>query len=151
MDEKYMKEAYKEAVKAYKKDEVPIGAVIVYNDKIIARAHNLKEKKQQSICHAEILAIQKASKKLKSWRLNNCKLYVTLEPCPMCAGAIIQARIEEVVYAVKDEKSGYCGSLHNTLEDKRLNHKVKIKTGIMNKECQELLKNFFKAKRRKSN
>ena len=142
--EKYMKEALKEAKKAYNKLEIPVGAVIVKDGKIIARAHNEKEKKHDTTKHAEILAIQKASKKLEAWRLSDCEMYVTLEPCPMCAGAIIQARIKKVYIGANDEKTGACGSVLNLFEDYKFNHKVDLEKGILNKECQKILKDFFK-------
>ena len=139
-----MKEALKEAKKAYEKKEIPVGAVIVKDNKIIARAHNIKEEKNDTTKHAEILAIQKASKKLNSWRLNDCIMYVTLEPCSMCAGALIQSRIKKVCIGTMDKKTGACGSILNLLEDFKFNHKVEIETGIMQKECEEILKDFFK-------
>lgn len=142
--EYYMKQALKEAEKAYKKLEVPVGAVIVKDGKIIARAHNQKETKTDTTKHAEILAIQKASKKLGSWRLIDCEMYVTLEPCSMCAGAIINSRIKKVYIGAKDEKTGAVGSVLNLFEDYTFNHKVESETGIMEKECQETLKKFFK-------
>ena len=142
--EYYMKQALKEAKKAYKKLEVPVGAVIVKDGKIIARAHNQKETKTDTTKHAEILAIQKASKKLESWRLIDCEMYVTLEPCSMCAGAIINSRIKKVYIGAKDEKTGAVGSVLNLFEDYTFNHKVESETGIMKKECQETLKKFFK-------
>lgn len=148
MDNKFMKEALKEAQKAYDKLEVPVGCVIVKDGKIIARAHNQKETKLDTTKHAEILAIQKASKKLESWRLLDCEMYVTLEPCPMCAGAIINSRIKKVYIGTKDEKTGACGSKLNLLEDYTFNHKVEIETGIMKNECEEILKNFFKELRK---
>lgn len=141
---KYMKEALKEAKKAYDKEEIPVGAVIVKDNKIIARAHNVKELKKDTTKHAEIIAIQKASKKLDAWRLEGCTLYVTLEPCAMCAGAMIQSRVEKVVIGTMDEKTGACGSVLNLLEDYTFNHKVKIEKGIMEKECREILQQFFK-------
>ena len=144
-----MKEALKEAIKAYKKDEVPVGVVIVKDGKIIARAHNQKEIKKDTTKHAEILAIQKASKKLDSWRLEGCTLYVTLEPCAMCAGAIIQSRLEKVVIGTMDEKTGACGSVLNLLEDYKFNHVVKVEKGIMNVECKEILQTFFKELRKR--
>ncbi len=122
MDEKYMKAAIKEALKAELIDEVPIGAVIVHDGKIIARAHNLRETKQRSTAHAEILAIEKACKKLNSWRLEGCTLYVTLEPCPMCSGAILQSRIERVVYGAKDPKGGCIESCMQMYDIKGFNH-----------------------------
>ena len=142
--EKFMKEALKEAKKAYEKLEIPVGAVIVKDGKIIARAHNLKESKQDTTKHAEILAIQKASKKLESWRLIDCDMYVTLEPCSMCAGALINARIRKLYIGTLDEKTGACGSVLNLFEDYKFNHKVEVEKGIMQKECEEILKNFFK-------
>lgn len=142
--EYYMKQALKEAEKAYKKLEVPVGAIIVKDEKIIARAHNQKETKTDTTKHAEILAIQKASKKLKSWRLTDCEMYVTLEPCSMCAGAMINSRIKKVYIGAKDEKTGAVGSVLNLFNDYTFNHKVEVETGIMEKECQEILKQFFK-------
>ena len=142
--EYYMKQALKEAKKAYKKLEVPVGAVIVKDGKIIARAHNQKETKTDTTKHAEILAIQKASKKLESWRLIDCEMYVTLEPCSMCAGAIINSRIKKVYIGAKDEKTGAVGSVLNLFEDYTFNHKVEAETGVMEKECQETLTKFFK-------
>lgn len=142
--EYYMKQALKEAEKAYKKLEVPVGAVIVKDGKIIARAHNQKETKTDTTKHAEILAIQKASKKLESWRLIDCEMYVTLEPCSMCAGAIINSRIKKVYIGAMDEKTGAVGSVLNLFEDYTFNHKVEAEKGIMEKECQETLKKFFK-------
>ena len=144
MQEKYMKQALKEAQKAYEKLEVPVGAVIVKDGKIIARAHNQKETKLDTTKHAEILAIQKASKKLESWRLIDCEMYVTLEPCSMCAGAIINSRIKKVHIGASDEKTGAAGSVLNLFEDYTFNHKVEIEKGIMQKECEEILKKFFK-------
>ncbi|MGE5472668.1 MAG: tRNA adenosine(34) deaminase TadA [Ignavibacteriales bacterium] len=148
MDNKYMKAALQEAEKAYKKGEAPIGAVIVQNDRIIARAHNLRETRKDTTAHAEILAIQKASKKLGEWRLLDCDLYVTLEPCPMCAGAIIQSRIRRLYYGADDIKAGAAGSVINVFE-KGFNHKVEVYTGIMEEECAGVLKKFFKELRKK--
>lgn len=141
--EKFMKEALKQAQKAYEKEEIPVGAVIVKNHKIIARAYNEKEDKQDSTKHAEILAIQKASKKLKTWRLTDCEMYVTLEPCSMCAGALIQARIKKVYIGTMDEKTGACGSVLNLLEDYKFNHKVEVEKGILKDDCEKMLKEFF--------
>lgn len=148
IQEKFMKEALKEAKKAYSKLEVPVGAVIVKDGKIIARAHNIKEEKKDTTRHAEILAISKASKKLDSWRLTDCEMYVTLEPCSMCAGALIQSRIKKVYIGTMDEKTGACGSVLNLLEDYTFNHKVEIETGILQEKCEELLKQFFKELRK---
>lgn len=143
MNNEYMNLALKEAKKAYKKLEVPIGTVIVKDGKIIARAHNLREKKQSSLAHAEILAIKKACEKLESWRLDGAELYVTLEPCAMCAGAITQARIKKVYFGAKDEKNGCVGSIANIFDDIKTTHKVEYEY-IENKECSDILSNFFK-------
>lgn len=148
-DNKFMKEALKEAKKAYDKEEIPVGAVIVRDDKIIARGHNIKELKKDTTKHAEIIAIQKASKKMDAWRLEGCTLYVTLEPCAMCAGALIQSRIKKVVIGTMDKKTGACGSVLNLLEDYKFNHQVEIETGIMETECREILQHFFKELRKK--
>ena len=149
--EKFMKEALNEAKKAYEKLEVPVGAVIVKNGKIIARAHNEKETKFDTTKHAEILAIQKASKKLKSWRLIDCDMYVTLEPCPMCAGAIINSRIRKVYIGSIDEKTGAVGSKLNLFTDYKFNHNVLFEKGILNEDCKNLLKEFFKVLRESKN
>ena len=141
---KYMKEALKEARKAYNKREIPVGAVIVKDNKVIARAHNIKEEKKDTTKHAEIIAIQKASKKLDSWRLMDCEMYVTLEPCSMCAGALIQSRIKKIYIGTMDTKTGACGSVLNLLEDYSFNHKVEIEKNIMQEECERILKDFFK-------
>ena len=151
MQEKFMKEALKEAKKAYNKLEIPVGAVIVKNDKIIARAHNIKEEKKDTTKHAEIIAIQKASKKLETWRLNDCEMYVTLEPCAMCAGAIIQARLKKVYIGTMDEKTGACGSVLNLFKDYKFNHIVELETGILQEECEQILKIFFKELRELKN
>jgi len=147
MEEKYMLEALKEAKKSFVKGDVPVGAVIVKNNKIISRAHNEKEIQKIATKHAEILAIEKACKKLKSWHLEECELYITLEPCLMCAGAIIQSRISKIIYATSNEKFGFAGSIENVLNNKKNNHKVKIINGVLEQESQKLLKNFFKTKR----
>ena len=147
--EKYMKEALKQAQKAYEKGEIPVGAVIVKEHKIIARAYNEKEYKLDTTRHAEILAIQKASKKLKSWRLQDCDMYVTLEPCSMCAGALIQARVRKLYIGTMDKKTGACGSVLNLLKDYTFNHKVEVESGILQKDCENILKNFFKELREK--
>lgn len=147
--EKYMKEALKQAKKAYEKGEIPVGAIIVKNHKIIARAYNEKEYKLDTTKHAEILAIQKASKKLQTWRLTDCDMYVTLEPCSMCAGALIQSRIKKVYIGTMDLKTGACGSVLNLLKDYTFNHKVEIETGILQEGCEKILKQFFKELREK--
>ena len=142
--EKFMKEALKEAQKAYNKEEVPVGAVIVKDNKIIARAHNLKETSLNAVSHAEILAIQKACKKLGAWRLIDCDMYVTLEPCSMCAGALINSRIRKLYIGTNDPKTGACGSKLNLLEDIEFNHTIEIERGVMQEECETILKDFFK-------
>lgn len=147
MDVKYMEEAIKEAQIAFEIDEVPVGCVIVKDDKIIARGHNLRETTQQSIKHAEIVAIEAACEALGSWRLEDCDLYVTMEPCPMCAGAILQSRIANVIYGAKDFKGGALGSNFNMYEIKGFNHYPDVTAGINEQECSELLKKFFKNKR----
>ena len=141
--EHIMKEALKEAKKAYKKLEIPVGAVIVKDGEIIARGHNVKEEKKDTTKHAEIIAIQKASKKLDNWRLNDCEMYVTLEPCPMCAGAIIQSRIKKVYIGTMDEKTGACGSVLNLFKDYKFNHRVDLEAGLLKENCEEMLKSFF--------
>lgn len=146
--EKFMKEALKEAQKAYDKLEVPVGAVIVKEGKIIAKAHNLKETKFDTTKHAEIIAIQKASKKLNSWRLLDCEMYVTLEPCSMCTGALINSRIKKVYIGANDEKTGAIGSVFNLLEDYTFNHKVDFEKGVLKNECEIIIKNFFKKLRK---
>ena len=148
MEKKFMKAALKEAKKAYEKLEVPVGAVIVKDGKIIARAHNLKETKYDTTKHAEIIAIQKASKKLNSWRLIDCEMYVTLEPCSMCAGALINSRIKKVYIGASDKKTGAVGSVFNLLEDYTFNHKVEYEKGVLQDECESILKEFFKELRK---
>ena len=150
MQEKFMKEALKEAEKALQKEEVPVGAVIVKDGKIIARAHNIKESKKDSTCHAEILAIQKACKKLDSWRLLDCEMYVTLEPCSMCAGALINSRIKKLYIGTDDGKTGACGSVLNLLGDYKFNHKIEVEKYILKEDCEKLLKDFFKFLRERS-
>ena len=142
-----MKEALKEAKKAELIDEVPIGCVIVKDDKIIARGHNQRETNQSPIGHAEIIAINKASKKLKSWRLEGCDIYVTLEPCIMCSGAIIQSRINKVYYGASDPKGGALGSSINVLEANNINHHPEVISGVLKEECSSIITNYFKAKR----
>lgn len=143
----YMDEAIEEAKKALSVDEVPIGCVVVFNGEIIARAHNRKEELQQVTAHAEVLAIEQACRFMKSWRLEDCTLYVTLEPCPMCAGTIQQARIPMVVFGARDPKGGSYGSNFNLNEVKGLNHYPMIESGIEEEKCSKLLKDYFKTKR----
>lgn len=139
-----MKEALKEAKKAFNKEEVPVGAVIVKDGKIIAKAYNIKESKKDATCHAEILAIKKACKKLNSWRLIDCEMYVTLEPCSMCAGALIQSRIKKLYIGTTDNKTGACGSVLNLIEDYKFNHKIEVEKYILKDECEKILKEFFR-------
>lgn len=148
-DEKYMKIALKEAKKAYDEDEVPVGAVLVKDGKIIAKAHNQKEAKTDATKHAEIIAIQKASKRIQNWRLEDVSLYVTLEPCTMCIGAIIGARIKKVYFGAMDEKTGSCGSVLNIPRDYPFNHIVEVEGKVMEKECKELMQEFFKNLRKR--
>ena len=148
---KFMKEALKEAQKAYDKKEIPVGAVIVKDNKIIARAHNVKEEKNDTTKHAEIIAIQKASKKLNAWRLTGCEMYVTLEPCSMCAGALIQSRISKVYIGTMDYKTWACGSVLNLLKDYEFNHKVEMEKDILQEDCEKILKDFFKELRKSKN
>lgn len=149
--EKFMKEALKEAKKAYEKLEVPVGAVIVKDGKIIARGHNLKETKKDTTRHAEIIAIEKASKKLGAWRLLDCEMYVTLEPCSMCAGAMINSRIKKLYIGAIDEKTGAVGSVLNLLEDYKFNHNIEVEKGILKEDCEKILKDFFKDLRKIKN
>ena len=148
--EKYMKQALVQAQKAYDIEEIPVGAVIVKNGQVIARAYNKKETNNNPIAHAEILALEKATKKLNRWRLDDCDLYVTLEPCPMCAGAIIQARIKNLYIGTNDPKTGACGSVLDLLSDYKFNHKVHVENSILQPECEKILKDFFKQIRNKS-
>lgn len=143
-DEKYMKEAIKQAQKAYALGEVPIGCVIVYQDKIIGRGYNRRNTNKNTLAHAELTAIDKASKKMGDWRLEGCTLYVTLEPCQMCAGAIVQARITEVVMGCMNPKAGCAGSILNILEMPQFNHQVRVKRGVLEESCSALLTTFFK-------
>ena len=141
---KYMKEALKQAKKAYALGEVPIGCVIVYEDKIIARGYNRRNTDKNTLAHAEVTAINRASKKLGDWRLEDCTLYVTLEPCQMCAGAIVQSRITNVVMGCMNPKAGCGGSILNILEMPEFNHQVNVLRGVMEEECSQILQDFFK-------
>jgi len=145
---KFMKAALLEAKKAYMKDEVPVGAVVVHDGKIIARAHNLREEKQSFHAHAEFLAMLKATRKIGSWRLEDCEVYVTLEPCPMCAGAMIQARIKNLYYAAQDPKAGGVQSVVQLL-DIPFNHQIHVESGLMEDESKALIQSFFKKLREK--
>ena len=148
-DESFMKQAVKQAKKAYDKLETPIGCVIVHEDKIIARGYNKRNLKKNTLAHAEILAINKASKVLGDWRLEDCTMYVTLEPCPMCAGAIVQARIPRVVIGSMNPKAGCAGSVLNLLQQDGLNHQVEITKGVLAEECSGLMTSFFRELRKK--
>ena len=148
MDIRFMKIALKEAKKAFNEDEVPIGAVIVKDGQVICKSHNKMEKLQKATAHAEILAIEKASKKLKSWRLDGLEMYVTLEPCPMCAGAIVNARIKKVYFGAFEKKSGSAESKFNILSESGLNHKTLYEGGVLEDECSNLIKSYFLTKRK---
>ena len=140
----YMRAALKEAEKAADKREVPIGAVLVLDGEIIARAHNLRETEQSAVAHAELMAIEEACKKLGTWRLEGATLYVTLEPCPMCSGAIILSRVKRVVYGASDPKGGCAGTFMNLLTDERFNHQSEVTSGVLAQECGDILSNFFR-------
>ena len=148
-DEKYMREAIRQAKKAYALEEVPIGCVIVYQDKIIARGYNRRTVDNNTLAHAELQAIRKASKKMDDWRLEDCTMYVTLEPCQMCSGAIVQARIKRVVVGCMNPKAGCAGSILNLLHMKEFNHQVELTTGVLEEECSGMMKQFFKELRQK--
>lgn len=149
IDEKYMKEAIRQARKAYAIGEVPIGCVIVYENKIIGRGYNRRTIDKNTLAHAELQAIKKASKKMEDWRLEECTMYVTLEPCQMCAGAIVQARVKRVVVGCMNPKAGCAGSILNLLNMKEFNHQVELKTGVLEEECSSMMKQFFKELREK--
>ncbi|WP_044893484.1 tRNA adenosine(34) deaminase TadA [Bacillus alveayuensis] len=148
-DEYYMQLAIEEAKKAEELGEVPIGAIIVKDGEIIARAHNLRERDQRSIAHAELLAIDEACKMLGSWRLEGATLYVTLEPCAMCAGAIVLSRIEKVVFGASDPKGGCAGTLMNLLQEERFNHQAEVVSGVLQEKCGQMLSDFFRKIRMK--
>lgn len=139
----FIKEALVEAKKAFAKGEVPIGAVIVFEEQIIARAHNLKEERQDPTAHAEIIAIREATTRLNTWRLAGCTIYVTIEPCPMCAGALVQARVSRLVFGAWDAKAGAAGSLVNLVQFPQFNHRMEVIGGIMEAECREIMWRFF--------
>ena len=147
-DEKYMREAIKQAKKAYEMNEVPIGCVIVCEDKIIGRGYNRRTTDKNPLAHAEMIAIKKASKKVGDWRLEDCIMYVTLEPCQMCSGAIVQSRMKRVVVGCMNAKAGCAGSILNLLQMDEFNHQVELETGILEEECSLLMKNFFKELRK---
>jgi tRNA(adenine34) deaminase len=145
--EKYMKLALEEAIIAEENGDVPIGAVIVYQNQIIGRAYNQREQLKDPTAHAEIIALTQAAAFLESWRLHGCTMYVTLEPCPMCAGALVLARLDRLVYGCDDPKAGACKSLYNIVQDKRLNHRLEITSGVLADECGKLLQGFFQRRR----
>lgn len=147
-NEKYMREAIKQARKAYAIREVPIGCVIVYEGKIIGRGYNRRTIDKNPLAHAELIAIKKASKKMGDWRLEDCTLYVTLEPCQMCSGAIVQARMKKVVVGCMNPKAGCAGSILNLLQVEQFNHQVELETGVLQEECSLMMKNFFKELRK---
>lgn len=142
-DSRWMRLALKEAAKAEQKGEVPIGAIVVHEGRVVARAHNTREYKKDPMGHAEFRALEKAARKLGRWRLENCTLYVTLEPCTMCAGACVLSRVSRVVYGAHDKKAGAVESLYQILSDKRLNHRPVVRSGFLEQECGDLLKKFF--------
>lgn len=148
-DEQFMREALRQAKKAYAREETPIGCVIVYEGKIIARGYNLRNQKKNALAHAEIRAIHKASKVIGDWRLEDCTMYVTLEPCPMCAGAIVQARMKRVVIGSCNPKAGCAGSVINLLQMEGLNHQVEICKGVLEEECSQMMSSFFRELRLK--
>lgn len=143
-----MRQAIAEAKKAFEKDEVPVGAIIVYNNSVIAKAHNQREMLLDPTAHAEMIAITQASAYLQNWRLSDTTVYITLEPCTMCAGALVQARVKNLVYGAKDEKQGACESTVNLVNDPRFNHRINVISGVLEDECRLLLKQFFLEKRR---
>ena len=149
LDEKYMREAIKQAKKAYALEEVPIGCVIVYDGKIIGRGYNRRTIDKNTLAHAELQAIKKASRKMDDWRLEDCTLYVTLEPCQMCSGAIVQARIKRVVVGCMNPKAGCAGSILNLLDMPEFNHQAELTTGVLETECSEMMKQFFREMREK--
>lgn len=148
-EEKYMKEAIRQAKKAYALEESPIGCVIVYENKIIARGYNRRNIDKSTLSHAELIAIKKACRKMGDWRLEGCTMYITLEPCPMCAGAIVQSRMDKVVIGSMNPKAGCAGSVMNLLQIEGFNHQVQMEQGILQEECSQLLTNFFKELRQK--
>ncbi len=146
-DERYMKLAVEQAGVAEENGDVPIGAVIVREGQIIGRAYNQREQLQDPTAHAEIIALTQAAAALENWHLDGCTMYVTLEPCPMCAGALVLARMKRLVYGCSDPKAGACGSLYNIVQDERLNHRVEVTSGVLEAECSELLQKFFAERR----
>lgn len=150
-EEKYMRAAIREAKKAYALEEVPIGCVIVREERIIARGYNRRNTDKNTLAHAELTAIKKAGKKCGDWRLEDCTMYITLEPCQMCAGAIVQSRMQKIVIAAMNPKAGCAGSILNLLQMRQFNHQVEIETGLLEEECSEMLSRFFRELREKKN
>jgi len=148
-DKFFLKEALKEAIKARKKGEVPVGAVLVIENKIIGRGYNRSISLNDPSAHAEIIALRSASRKIKNYRLNGSRLYATVEPCPMCAGALVWARVSEIIFGTFDRKAGACGSVVNIANNKKLNHRCKVAGGVLEKQCRSLLQKFFRKKRNK--
>ncbi len=146
-DEKYMRAALREAETAAEEGEVPVGAVIVHDSRVIGRAHNMREILHDPTAHAEMIAITQAAEALSAWRLEGTTVYVTLEPCPMCAGALVLARVSRLVYAAPDPKAGACGTLYNIVDDARLNHRIEVTSGVLADEAKTLLQEFFRRRR----
>jgi tRNA(adenine34) deaminase len=146
-DERFMEQAIKEALKAFQADEVPVGCVIVHDGIIIGRGYNRTESLQDPTAHSEILAITSAAENLHSWRLSDCTLYCTIEPCAMCAGALVLARVERLVFGAYDPKFGACGSIYNIVQDSRLNHRMAMSTGVLGNQCAAIMQEFFRKKR----
>lgn len=147
MRETYMRVALDEAKLAFDEEEVPIGAIVVCDGRVISKAHNMREQLHDPTAHAEILAMRRAAQYLGGWRLHRCDLYVTIEPCPMCAGAIVQARINSLIFGAADAKAGCCGTIYNLLDDARFNHKVCVTGGVLQDECAKIMSDFFRRKR----
>jgi len=146
-DERFMRMAIEAARIAEDNGDVPIGAVIVYKDQIIGKAYNQREQLKDPTAHAEIIALTQAAAALENWHLNGCTMYVTLEPCPMCAGALVLSRMDRLVYGCSDPKTGACGSLYNIVDDERLNHRLEVSSGVLAGECREQLQSFFERRR----
>jgi len=149
-DKQFMRIAIEQAKIAEENGDVPIGAVIVYQDQIIGKAYNQREQLKDPTAHAEIIALTQAAAALQTWRLNGCTMYVTLEPCTMCAGALVLARIDRLVFGCDDPKAGACGSLYDIVRDERLNHRLEVTTGVLTEQCSELLREFFERRRVKN-
>ncbi len=146
-DKEWMREALAEARRGAEQGEVPVGAIVVRDGVELGRAHNLRESAGDPLAHAEILAIAAAAEKVEGWRLTDCTIFVTLEPCAMCAGALVNARIERIVFGARDPKAGFCGSLGDLVRDRRMNHRLEVTSGVLEEECSEVLRSFFAARR----